>query len=262
MYLKLWFFIAIFICYSLTLFAQNKTEKEDVLYLKNGSVIRGSIIEQQIGESVKIELLGGSIFVFKQTEIDSIKKENKIAQSKTEKPEYYIKQKGFRIISETGIITGISGSGEYYNNPFDIGAQLHMVSGWQFNRFLFAGGGAGVEKMAAYRQGFAPFYARLSSDFLKKRTTPYVFTDMGYALFWDSDEYLEDYSYYKNKGGFYLQAGGGVKIFTRSKAAINVGLAYKRLSSESDWQYNYEGSPKYNMKRTYQRMVILVGVNF
>lgn len=261
MYRKLWFFVLIIICYSLTLFAQNKTEKEDVLYLKNGSIIRGSIVEQKIGESVKIELPGGSIFVFKQEEIDSIKKEERLTQNKIEKPEYFIKQKGFRIIAETGIIAGVSGSA-YYNNPFDIGAQLHMVSGWQFSRFLFVGGGLGTEKMAAYRQGFAPFYARFSSDFLKKRTTPYVFTDAGYALFWDSDVYREDYSYYKNKGGFYLQAGGGVKIFTRSKLSVNVGLAYKRLRSESNWQYNYEGSPKYKMNRTYQRMVVLVGLNF
>jgi len=261
MYRKLWFFIAIFVCCSLALFAQNKSEKEEVLYLKNGSIIRGNIVEQKIGESIKVELLGGSIFVFRYEEIDSIKTETKLTSIKKEKPEYVIKQKGIRTIAETGIITGVSGN-RYYNNPFDIGAQLHMISGWQFNRFLFVGGGIGVEKMAAYRQGFAPFYARFSSDFLKKRTTPYIFTDFGYALFWDSDVYREDYSYYKNKGGFYLQAGGGVRIFTRSNASVNVGVAYKRLSSESKWQYSFDANAQYQMSRIYQRMVFLVGVGF
>lgn len=48
---------------------------EDVLYLKNGSVIRGTIIEQIPGESLKIQTQGGSVFVHAMEEISRIAKE-------------------------------------------------------------------------------------------------------------------------------------------------------------------------------------------
>lgn len=63
---------------SVTTMAQK--EREDVLYLKTGSVIRGNIKEQN-AEKVKVELLGGSVFVFNTTEIDSINRKILIKQS-------------------------------------------------------------------------------------------------------------------------------------------------------------------------------------
>jgi hypothetical protein len=262
---KLWFFIAIFSLLHYTVAAQKNTEKEDVVYLKNGSIIRGNIQEQKMGESLKIELLGGSVLVFQQNEIDSIKKEDKIVVAKS-KPELVMKQKGYRNITETGIIFGKGTNnnyGYYYGyNRNDFGVQLHTINGYQFNRFLFAGGGMGIERFISYRQSFAPFYLRLSSDLLKKRVTPYVFTDIGYALFWINDLGYDSYNYYNNKGGLYLQAGGGVRIFTRSKTSVHIGAAYKRVNSSSSWEYNYEGSPQYELKRAYQRVVFLVGVSF
>lgn len=59
--------------------AQGNTE--DVIYLKSGSIIRGKILPPPAGElptleKTKVELLGGSVFVFANGEIDSIKREN------------------------------------------------------------------------------------------------------------------------------------------------------------------------------------------
>lgn len=47
----------------------------DVVYLKNGSMIRGNIIEQKINEYVKIQTKDGSIFVYNLTDILKITKE-------------------------------------------------------------------------------------------------------------------------------------------------------------------------------------------
>jgi uncharacterized protein (TIGR02145 family) len=51
---------------------------KDVVYLKNGSVIRGTIIEQKIGESIKLETADGSIFVFQYSEITKITHEEDV----------------------------------------------------------------------------------------------------------------------------------------------------------------------------------------
>ena len=53
-------------------FAQKMIE---AVYLKNGSVIYGTIIEQIQGESVRIKSRDGSIFLFRASEIDRITRE-------------------------------------------------------------------------------------------------------------------------------------------------------------------------------------------
>ena len=50
----------------------------DVIYLKNGSVIKGVIIEQIPNKSLKIETADGSIFVYKIEQISKISKIKKI----------------------------------------------------------------------------------------------------------------------------------------------------------------------------------------
>jgi hypothetical protein len=47
----------------------------DFLYLKNGSVIKGQIVEQVIGSTVKIQTLDGSQFVYKIEDIEKITRE-------------------------------------------------------------------------------------------------------------------------------------------------------------------------------------------
>ena len=65
---------ACFICLT-SIKAQSLTE---VLHLKNGSVIRGTIIEQVPNESIKIQTLDGSIFAYSMADVLKITKEQAI----------------------------------------------------------------------------------------------------------------------------------------------------------------------------------------
>jgi hypothetical protein len=47
----------------------------DVVYLKNGSIIKGIVVEQIIGQSIKIETKDGNLFVFKTEEVAKITRE-------------------------------------------------------------------------------------------------------------------------------------------------------------------------------------------
>ncbi len=53
----------------------NKSELVDVVYLKNGGVIRGMIIEQVPGVSIKIKTKDGNVFVYKMEEVEKMTKE-------------------------------------------------------------------------------------------------------------------------------------------------------------------------------------------
>ena len=59
------------IFFSLTLFAQGG--KRDVVYLKNGSIVRGAILLQDPGKLVKLKTPDRNIWVFNYDQIDSIK---------------------------------------------------------------------------------------------------------------------------------------------------------------------------------------------
>lgn len=56
---------------------EKKVEYVDVVYLKNGSIIRGLIMEQIPNESLKIQTSDGSLFVYKMEEVVKITKEEK-----------------------------------------------------------------------------------------------------------------------------------------------------------------------------------------
>ena len=63
------------------LFAQ---QTRSVIYLKNGSVVKGNIIEQVPNQSVKVKTKDGSIFVYKTEEISTISQEVSKANSGVE----------------------------------------------------------------------------------------------------------------------------------------------------------------------------------
>jgi hypothetical protein len=242
------------------LFAQNT---EDVIYLKTGSIIRGKIVDQLTTGKVKIELPGGSVFVFQATEIDSIRKENRLKSSIKEiNQNYYRKDRGFRNMTELAIIYGVNFKNDPNGtNQDDIGMSLQTINGYQFWPYLFVGGGVGIDRFITYQQTFSPFFVRVSSEILKRKVTPYVYLDGGYSVMWKqpSNDYTTNI---KNVGGAYVAAGGGVRIYTRSRASVILSAGYKMNMSSSSWSYTYENYYTYNTSRTYQRFVMNVGVSF
>ena len=55
--------------------ASKRSQTEDVLYLKDDSIVRGELIELVVDEHVRIEILGGSQFVYTFEEIERIAEE-------------------------------------------------------------------------------------------------------------------------------------------------------------------------------------------
>jgi hypothetical protein len=89
--------IATFILFLLTFsisFAQQPVE--DVVYLKNGGVIRGTITELVMDEYVKIITFGDNIMVFQAEEVEKISKE---PVARANKPVYQTSRRGYIGIS-------------------------------------------------------------------------------------------------------------------------------------------------------------------
>ena len=74
----------------------------DVVYLKNGSIIKGKVIEVVPSESVKVQTQDGSLFVYSMDEIDRISNEEN-----ADNTESYLKR-GFRGIPDLSIHAGLN----------------------------------------------------------------------------------------------------------------------------------------------------------
>lgn len=62
-------------CAMSTMFAAAQANLQDVVYLKNGSVVRGVIIEQVPGVSLKLQTNDGNIFVYNIADVEKMTKE-------------------------------------------------------------------------------------------------------------------------------------------------------------------------------------------
>ena len=85
----------VFLFFVGSLSAQNAPTRE-VVYLKNGSIIKGSIIEWVPNESLTIQTADKSIFVCKISDIERVKRE-------IEEIQVPVKNHGIRIQYWTGI---------------------------------------------------------------------------------------------------------------------------------------------------------------
>ncbi len=121
--------------------------------------------------------------------------------------------------------------------------------------------GVGIDRFITYQQTFSPFFIRLSSEFLKRKVTPYVYLDGGYSVMWKEPS-NGDISYTKDLGGAYTAIGGGVRIYTRSRASVILSAGYKMNMSSTTWTYTGDYYDTYNIQRTYQRFVMNFGVSF
>ena len=86
---------------------------EDVVYLKNGGIVRGTVIEQVTGKSLKIVRFDGKAFRYKMKEIDKISKETVMRM-------HAIGKKKNPMVA-LGLSFPIVGAGQFYNGQYTKG---------------------------------------------------------------------------------------------------------------------------------------------
>ncbi len=90
---------------------------QDVVYLKNGSIIRGVIIEQIPEQSLKIRTADGSVFVYQMSEIERIRKEKPV----TSLPPIPTKSRKEPVVA-CALSIFLPGLGQFYNGEVGKGA--------------------------------------------------------------------------------------------------------------------------------------------
>ena len=198
---------------------------EDVVYLKNGSIIYGIIIEQVPNKSIKVQTKDGSVFVYRIDEIEKFSKVEKVQSSNedTNNKKRKIKRFGYTNISEINYGSGI----EDYVDDYSYGFQT--INGYLFNPNFSLGLGLGIDK---YKSGatFAPLFADLRVNILASEVSPFLACGVGYSLGFD-----------ENKGGPMLNASLGVKFFVSQATALNFSIGYRMQDNEVNKYYKETG---------------------
>lgn len=153
----------------------------ETVYLKNGNVIKGDIVEFQPNKSIKMETADGSLFVFEYKDIEKVTRERhevrvnyhhrphrshdvKFHDAEEQAPVFGLK-KGYR-----GFVSAESMLGDI------IGLSMSSTHGAQLNEKIFIGGGVGMIIGSDWEDGYSlfPVYADFRVDFLNKKISPFM----------------------------------------------------------------------------------------
>lgn len=168
-------FIALCFIGQLNVAAQDGKKTQDVVYLKNGSIIRGEIVEIIVNESVAIQTYDYSIWVFSADEIEKITQEAKLRGT------FVNREKGYYNVSEVFGVLFASG------NPPTVG--MRTINGYKFNDRVQLGLGIGVDwnfdwdisDWGVVRT--IPIVVDFRGDIVpNSRFTPIYFANMGYGI--------------------------------------------------------------------------------
>jgi len=195
---------------------------EDVVYLKNGSIIHGTIIEQVPNQSIKIKTRDGNVFFYKLEDIEKMTKEqSSISSNENSNRKREIKQSGFTNITETNEAIGLGD----YDGDFSYGIQT--INGYLFSPYFSMGLGIVIDKYKA--STFLPLFIDLRVNFVKNVVSPFFAGDIGYAMGFEG-----------NNGGLLINPNFGIKFFVSQKTALNFSLGYRlqENSFESNTYWN------------------------
>ncbi len=177
----------------------------DVVVLKNGSEIRGIVIEKT-DDLIKLKTKDGSIWVYERVDVVDIKSFRPIAS----KSGYY-----------GNISAGILGGS-------DVSGNLLFVNGFRINEHWSAGLGLGIESF--YGRAYLPVFAEGKYNLLKKGSTPFASIGFGYDL---PFEYSD-----RNRGGFFGQGFLGFQHELGEHFGIITGIGYRYGQLEvEDWNW-------------------------
>ena len=277
---------------SVNLSAQD--DREDVVYLKDGSIYRGIIIEQVPGVSIKVETMGGNVFNVMIGDIIKLTKEKKVMPAPAPpapretyggyghgeeryhhhyhysmsdsngKPEFHPRRKGYFNTLQL-LIENLEGGGR-------------MVNGYKFGRFGYLGIGIGADFIfndmrknnSNYSGVYLPLYLHYGGDILKKRITPFYSLELGYAMrttpgnnnnnfFPGGDPFNNNSNITNRKGGMMGGAGFGVKFISRHRVFFSISAHADFQQAENtniEYLYNANGTYYQSTNKTHATLMI------
>lgn len=241
---KLFLVFALF-CFIGQLYAQTNPKgikTQDVIYLKNGSIFKGKILEYEKGVALLLELDNGSVIEFDDKEIDRVIQEEieiEIEQEVEVEKENYdqiykrlskpsIKKKRQKVYQfrETGtyFMVFFSSSNGSRNGELQVGLGVQEVFGYQFNRSFGLGLGTGLDSYS-FQGGETIFsvFAETRGYLSRNWNAPYYSMSLGYGF---ADE-NESENVVEAEGGLMIHPSFGMRFGANKNTNVMIDMGYK-----------------------------------
>jgi|WetSurMetagenome_2_1015567.scaffolds.fasta_scaffold01493_6 hypothetical protein len=220
---------------------------KDLLYLKNGNMIFGKLLE--LNDSIyKIQTSDGSIYLYPRAEVDKFVSDSQGIGS--------VRKNICSLTVEGGIMAGAQGS--KYDAPFSFNFLVNLTKKPKYILSI----GSGVEFLG---QAYTPLFAEYKIMFSEKPVTPFIFIRGGKLFHINGDVEATDQTtpQYNVPTGY---KGGGT--FT-----IGTGISWVKEWGETYLSFGYRNlHTSYQVKNTtyqistyktsYNRLEIKYGIRF
>lgn len=248
-----WILIFLSLCISDS-FAQENYQ--DVLYFKNGKILKGKI---QSIENQRINFISdtGTVVVLSMEDISKIRKERGSSRMGSAKDTVF-KAKGFLTVVELGYAKG-TGTISTRIGSFKNTQQAYCLSishGYLVAPTFYIGLGAGYDRYEFFK--FVPLFLDLRSDFFRERWRPLFRLKMGHSFGWRDNDSASDWA------GFMVQADLGVKLMLSHSRALHVSLGLKSQQVKVTYSiFRNNAPPLFNFERLgHQFFCINAGFSF
>lgn len=240
-----------------SLFAQKKHPNEDVVYLQNGSVLRGEILDSIPAGNIRVRILGGSVLVYPMAEVARIASEpsNNFVRILAEK--HVPKSRGFYHLPQAALLFGENQWGD-----LNIGFTLQHTSGYRFNRFLGVGLGLGLEQYvngnSAAPVWSIPLYAEVRGHLLDRSFSPFYSVALGYG------QPIGSGNAGSSSGGIYFNPAIGLRFPSTKLGHVTLDLGLKLQQLNRRDPQEWWGAPPFGaVERTlYKRWALRLGIAF
>ena len=237
------------ICLSFSAFSQDNKKKkkqpkwynEATVVLNNGSQIKGKLLHNTDTE-VKIEILGGSVFVYPRSEV----KEITISDVKT-----YSVVKNYQYTRDGWYYTlsmPVNGTSQ------DAGIGLMTSVGFQYSNYLAGGLGVSYNQMSV-NQGVRviPVFLEFRGNVLETPVTPIYSVALGYGFALEN----RDADIIRARGGAYIYPALGMRFDGRSGNSFTMDFGYQFQAAEIT-SNRWNGTNVDDIQ--YQRFTVRVGM--
>jgi sRNA-binding regulator protein Hfq len=232
--------------------AFGQKEKNETVFLKNGSVIKGRLV--QVDDQNVVIRSHRNVWVLNRSEIDTVAVKVPVLTDAFVAPRWFAE-------CSAGVLLGSADNKKQSPFSIDFSANLQMLPG------LYAGLGTGVDFL---EESFLPVFVNLEYHFRPAYVTPFIGMKGGYLFPLEDDVYDDGtymlYDYYNslpwypqsldNKGGIMLNPSVG--FISRINGHLGLSLAFGYRFS----QVKYKGEEHYEIETNYNRLSIRLGILF
>jgi len=205
-------------------FSQSLVKEKDIVYLADGSIIRGTILVQAPNKPVEIKTATGKVVTCQMSDIEKIVsgpaggnyKSSQTSSGQSGQSSFGL-DLGYKGIIDIGYYYGI---GDYKMDRVN----FNFINGVRINPYFSFGIGTGVHyyytdfSNTSDNSFLIPFFADFRANFINGPVSPYLSFDIGYS-FNASDSFSGE--------GILINPTAGVNFKVSDRNEIHIGVGYQ-----------------------------------